>query len=153
MVDDYVLPTERIVDYKTRFSGIRPEDLDPAKSRHNLVSRIHARMKLKYLIDAGCVIVGHSVSSDFRVLNLAIPIKLVDTVVLFRRPNHRKLSLRFLSSRLLGQAIQSETHDSVEDARAALRLYKKYLELEKSGTLQQTIDDLYNYGRSVDWAC
>ena len=49
-MDDYVLPQEPVVDYLTRFSGIRPEDLDPGSSRHNLVAMRTAYLKLKLLV-------------------------------------------------------------------------------------------------------
>ena len=38
IIDDYVLPSENILDYKTRFSGLTPEDLDPLTSPHHLVT-------------------------------------------------------------------------------------------------------------------
>ena len=62
----------------------------------------------------------------------------------------RKLSLRFLVSRLLPghDDFQAAEHDSVEDARAALALYAKWRELEKQGKLEETIEALYEYGRS-----
>ena len=67
------------------------------------------------------------------------------------KPNSRgrKLSLRFLVSRLLGNAdFQSSEHDSVEDARAALALYEKWRELKREGKLEETLEALYEYGRS-----
>lgn len=50
-----------------------------------------------------------------------------------------------------GIKIQSETHDSIEDARAALRLYKKYLELEAQGILQSSLEEMYTVGKSLHW--
>lgn len=36
-----------------------------------------------------------------------------------------------------GIVIQSEVHDSIEDARTALQLFRKYEELKKSGQLEK----------------
>ena len=59
----------------------------------------------------------------------------------------RFFSLRFLSAYLLRQDIQAETHDSIEDARAALDLYKLYLRLLESGDLKAKIQEMYDWGR------
>lgn len=52
---------------------------------------------------------------------------------------------------LLHQDIQSETHNSIEDARTALALYKKYLELKENGLFQEVLEDIYNEGRKNNW--
>lgn len=46
-VDDYVLPSERVMDYLTRFSGLTALDLDPSSSRHHLVTPRTAYLKLR----------------------------------------------------------------------------------------------------------
>lgn len=50
--------------------------------------------------------------------------QVVDTVELFHFKRQRKLSLRFLAAYLLASDIQSSTHDSIEDAHTALRLFQ-----------------------------
>jgi len=47
--------------------------------------------------------------------------------------------------------IQSDTHDSAEDARAALALFRKYEELKASGELEQALEDLYEVGKKLQW--
>lgn len=49
--------------------------------------------------------------------------------------------------------IQSETHDSIEDARTALQLYRKYLELSRGGQeeFRKVLKGLYEKGRKLDW--
>ncbi|KAF8066299.1 Pan2 [Scenedesmus sp. PABB004] len=106
-IDDYVACVEPVVDYLTRWSGIRPGDLDPSTSPHHVVSLKTAYLKLHHLLDAGAVFVGHGLRQDFRVLNLTVPPEQVrDTVELFSFRRQRKLSLRFLASYLLGLTIQ-----------------------------------------------
>ena len=152
LFDDYVLQTETVVDYNTRFSGVAAEDLDPATSKHDLYRRAVVCMKLRRLVDAGCVLVGHSLQSDFRVMNVAVPPdQVIDTAQLFSRPGERKISLRFLCSYLLDHVIQDDNHDSVEDARAALRLYRLYQKLKAEGTLRETLGRVYDHGRKTEW--
>lgn len=51
--------------------------------------------------------------------------------------------------------IQGETHDSIEDARTALQLYRKYLELSPPGAepeeFRKVLKGLYEKGRKMDW--
>ena len=79
------------------------------------------------------------------------PTQIIDTVEIYHFKRQRKLSLRFLASYLLGMDIQANTHNSIEDAVVALRLYKKYLELEKAGTFQDMLLEIYRYGKKHNW--
>ena len=51
IIDDYVLPNEPIVDYLTRFSGIRPSNLDANSSPHHLVTPQEAYLKVRLLME------------------------------------------------------------------------------------------------------
>ena len=69
-MDDYIVTTEPVVDYLTRYSGIEPGDLDPKFSRHNVTRLKNVYLKIRYLIDIGCKFVGHGLSKDFRIMSI-----------------------------------------------------------------------------------
>jgi PAB-dependent poly(A)-specific ribonuclease subunit 2 len=95
------------------------------------------------------------------------PSKVRDTVELFcPTPAHRRLRLRFLASYLLGLSIQGSEasaaagagaaaaaagHDSVEDARTALRLYREWERLRDCGQLDAKIEEMYAWGKMHGW--
>ena len=66
-------------------------------------------------------------------------LQVVDTVVIYRLLNQRKLRLRFLASYVLRQDIQQTTHDSIEDARAAVLLLHEARRLQAAGTFKQKL--------------
>ncbi|KAF2110710.1 ubiquitin carboxyl-terminal hydrolase-domain-containing protein [Lophiotrema nucula] len=150
-IDDYIAVAEPIVDYLTTWSGITPGDLDRNTSRHALVGLKHAYKKLWLLLNLGCVFVGHALANDFRTINIHVPKKqVVDTADLFFKPSlHRKLNLKFLAWCVLKEKIQEDTHDSIEDATTALKLWRKYEEFVDAGVLEQMLDDIYSKGREV----
>lgn len=76
------------------------------------------------------------------------PDQVIDTVNLyFLRSRQRRLSLRFLSWFILGEHIQTDNHDSIEDARSALMLYHAYQEFEDQGVFDQKLEEVYKEGR------
>lgn len=153
-IDHYICCEEPPADYLTKYSGLHPGDLDPIKSRHWLTTKKTVYQKLRYLVDAGCKFVGHGLAQDFRIINMFVPSsQIIDTVELFRLPSQRLLSLKFLAARVLSINIQTETHDSVEDARTALRLYKRYLQMKEKGVFESYLTKLYDYGYRMRWQC
>ena len=160
-IDDYINIRDTVVDYVTQFSGIRPGDLDLRTSRHNLVPLKVAYKKLWLLLNLGCVFIGHGLASDFRKINIKIPQEqTVDTQFLFFNPGkNRRLSLRYLAWAIFKEYIQEEQtptsagvddgHDSIEDARMALRLYKKFRQYEEAGTVAQILEEIFREGSKL----
>ncbi|XP_049542565.1 uncharacterized protein LOC125955476 [Anopheles darlingi] len=63
-------------------------------------------------------------------------------------PHERTQVVDYLT-KLSGINIQSETHDSVEDARTALQLYKHYLRLQEKDEFSRALSTLYEKGKPV----
>ncbi len=156
-IDDYISVKEPIVDYVTQYSGIKPGDLDPRTTSHNIVPLKVAYKKLWLLLNLGCVFVGHGLASDFRKVNIQVPKKqTVDTQYLFFHPGkNRRLSLRYLAWAVFKEYIQEEPadnnqgHDSIEDARMALRLWKKFQEYEDAGIVGQILEEIFREGSKL----
>ncbi|NWZ39005.1 I20L2 protein, partial [Brachypodius atriceps] len=124
--DQYVRPEAPIVDYRTRWSGIRRHHMDKA------VPFRRAQQQVLQIL-AGKVVVGHAIHNDFKALRYSHPKALTrDTSqipLLNRRggfPENATISLKRLTKALLNQDIQvgKSGHSSVEDARATMELYK-----------------------------
>lgn len=118
ILDSYVAPQAKVTDYRTRWSGIRPEDIANAPSFKSV------QQKVAKIVN-GRIIVGHAVHNDFTVLNISPPPEKVrDTSHYFRHLFQGTTpSLRKLSEIILGITIQKGEHDSVQDAQATMRLY------------------------------
>ncbi|NWR63674.1 I20L2 protein, partial [Bucorvus abyssinicus] len=124
--DQYVRPAAPIVDYRTRWSGIRRQ--------HMLNAVPFARAQREILrILSGKIVVGHSIHNDFKALEYFHPKALTrDTskIPLLNRkggfPENIAISLKRLTKELLHRDIQvgRSGHSSVEDARATMELYK-----------------------------
>ncbi|XP_004714772.1 interferon-stimulated 20 kDa exonuclease-like 2 [Echinops telfairi] len=126
LYDEYILPPCRIVDYRTRWSGIRKQHMVNATPFKIAQSQI-----LKIL--AGKVVVGHAIHNDFKALQYFHPKALTrDTshIPLLNQkagcPENITVSLKRLTQKLLNRDIQvgKSGHSSVEDAQATMELYK-----------------------------
>ncbi|OII75240.1 uncharacterized protein cubi_03719 [Cryptosporidium ubiquitum] len=139
-------------DYLTKYSGVRPGDLDPKTSSHFLTSKFCILKKLQFLVDAGVVFIGHALPSDFKIINIYVPpFQIIDTVEIYRLPDERYISLKFLAKFVLNKNIQTEVHDSIVDAKTALELFLNHLSLKKSGSWNDFLSFLYSKGHSIDW--
>ena len=134
VLDTFVAPTEPVTDYRTRVSGVRPQDLRGAPPFKEIQRKMADILK-------GRTLVGHALKNDLRVLLLDHPRRLTRDTALYRpltrplRANERaqdtgiargrgSRSLKELCAQHLGLEIQGGEHSSVDDARAALLLYQ-----------------------------
>jgi hypothetical protein len=76
------------------------------------------------------------------------PEQVLDTVdIYYKKERQRRISLRFLSWYVLKEPIQQETHDSIEDAKAALLLYKEFQRCEGEGKFDELLEQIYVEGK------
>ncbi|XP_050463669.1 uncharacterized protein LOC126857866 isoform X1 [Cataglyphis hispanica] len=133
LYDKYVKPREKVVDYRTAVSGIRPEHLQDAEDFSTVQKEVADMLK-------GRILVGHALKHDLNVLFLSHPRRYwrdTSKYKPFRQISKGNTpSLKKLAHELLGREIQVGEHSSVEDARAAMQLYMLYKnkwESEKKG--------------------
>ena len=128
ILDTFCKPEGEVTDYRYEITGICAADLENALNYKECRKSMLKLFKNK-------IIIGHSVDNDFLVLDYEHHKNLIrDTAKYkkFQNNINQACSLKFLSEKHLGIIIQTEAHDSVEDARAALCLYKIYeKEMEK----------------------
>ncbi|KAK9351886.1 ribonuclease H-like domain-containing protein [Lipomyces doorenjongii] len=123
VMDEFVRPEEKVTDWRTWVSGIRPSDMQNAKSFKEVQYKVADILKDR-------VLVGHAVSNDLKVLLIAHPKRLIrDTSkhAAFRKISKgRAPSLKKLAKEFLGIDIQGDEHSSVEDARACILLFRQF---------------------------
>ena len=52
---------------------------------------------------------------------------------------------------MLDREIQTDTHDSIEDAQTAMAVYRKYREMVNQGNFDDALQRLYDTGRASSW--
>jgi len=136
LYDRFVRPKGYVTDFRTKYSGVRQQDL-----RQGEACLFEECQRDVSLLLKNKVLVGHALRNDTEVLMLSHPRSHIrDTAhyhPLMRKVGHetvkyRSRALKELSKQYLGITIQSGEHDPGVDARTAMLLYRKFrVEWEK----------------------
>ncbi|NXA74446.1 REXO4 exonuclease, partial [Thryothorus ludovicianus] len=118
--DKYVKPTEKVTDYRTAVSGIRPQNLNTGEDFKTVQKEVAEILK-------GRILVGHALRNDLKVLLLDHPQKKIRDTQRYKpfkqRVKSSRPSLKLLCEKLLNVQVQTAEHCSIQDAQAAMRLY------------------------------
>ncbi|KAJ7711566.1 ribonuclease H-like domain-containing protein [Mycena metata] len=120
-LDAFVRQRERVVDYRTEFSGVRESDMINAKPFPEIQAQVAALLQDR-------ILVGHAVFNDLKVLLLSHPRAATrDTQYYagkFKLAKSTRVALRNLVKQEVGATIQGGEHSSVTDARATMAVYR-----------------------------
>ncbi|XP_009640575.2 RNA exonuclease 4 [Egretta garzetta] len=118
--DKYVKPTEKVTDYRTAVSGIRPENINTGEDFKTVQKEVADILN-------GRILVGHALRNDLKVLFLDHPKKKIRDTQRYKpfrqRVKSSRPSLKLLCERVLNVQVQTSEHCSIQDAQAAMRLY------------------------------
>ncbi|NXS09382.1 REXO4 exonuclease, partial [Neodrepanis coruscans] len=118
--DKYVKPTEKVTDYRTAVSGIRPQNINTGEDFKTVQKEVAEILK-------GRILVGHALRNDLKVLFLDHPQKKIRDTQRYKpfkeRVKSSRPSLKLLCEALLNVKVQTAEHCSIQDAQAAMRLY------------------------------
>jgi RNA exonuclease 4 len=126
LLETFVKVQERVTDFRTHVSGIRSANLTGPKAVDFGTVRSQVGSLLK-----GKLLVGHGLINDLKVFHLKHPWHMTRDSATYQpllRFNGRPRRLKELASTELGLMIQLDgcEHDSNEDARAAMAIYKRH---------------------------
>ncbi|KAL7371533.1 hypothetical protein ABVT39_000431 [Epinephelus coioides] len=128
--DKYVKPTEKVTDYRTAVSGIRPQDIRDGEDLRTVQREVAAILQ-------GRIVVGHAIHNDLKILLLDHPKKKIRDTQKYKpfkkAVKSGRPSLKVLCREILNVKVQQGEHSSVQDAQATMRLYtmvKKHWEAE-----------------------
>jgi RNA exonuclease 4 len=130
-LDEFVRQRERVVDYRTQYSGVRESDMIKAKPFNEIQTQVAELLKDR-------ILVGHAVFNDLKVLLLSHPRPQTrDTqhyAHKFKLSPSKYAALRNLVLQELGVTIQRGEHSSVTDARATMAVFRLHRKAWEKGS-------------------
>ncbi|KAG6889539.1 hypothetical protein C0992_004799 [Termitomyces sp. T32_za158] len=120
-LDEFVRQRERVVDYRTQFSGIRETDMLKAKPFDEVQKKVAELLKDR-------ILVGHAVYNDLKALLLSHSRPMTRDTQFYAGKHKvvksKYVALRNLVKQELDVVIQGGEHSSVTDARATMAIYR-----------------------------
>jgi RNA exonuclease 4 len=121
--DSFVRPKEFVTDWRTHVSGVSSKNMATAREFEDVQEEVAKILK-------GRVIVGHALRNDLDALMLGHSKRDIRDTSKF--PGFKQYSagkypkLKTLAKEILGVDIQGAEHSSIEDARAAILLFRRH---------------------------
>ena len=101
--DKFVKPTDKVTDYRTKVSGIRPQDIKDGEDFKKVQKEISDML-------TGRILVGHSIKHDLKVLFLDHPRKMIRDTSSYKpfraSVGGRTPGLKKLTATMLGVSVQ-----------------------------------------------
>ena len=135
LLDMFVKPESKVINYRTFVTGIRPRHLNSAKSHPEVRKKVKEILKNK-------IVVGHALHHDLKALQIEIPKERTrDTQGLYGEMSGvGSVSLQKLCFQTLGRMIQVGHHSSVEDALATIEIFKTLFLAGKNKNIKKLKD-------------
>ena len=121
LLDKIIKQKAKVDDFLTDITGLNRYNIKEGVSYSSIKQKVEELLKNK-------IVVGHTLTNDLLALEVELDIKNLRDIAEFKlfKKGKKRIALKELASKYLGLIIQTGVHSSVEDARAAMELYKLY---------------------------